>query len=101
VLYDRALVAAFDARTGDEVHSRERIPNGGSFTASPWAANDRIYFLNEFGTTFVYGTGEEFGLLHINELPEDEALYMATPAIAGDKLLIRSSGQLYCIAGEQ
>ena len=96
-LYDRAIVATFDARTGQKKLERERIPKGRTFTASPWAGNDRIYFLSEFGETFVYSAGEKCELLHTNRLSEDEALYMATPAIIGDRLLIRSSSSLYCV----
>lgn len=97
VLYDRGTVAAFDAKTGAEKISRRRIPSGRAFTASPWASDGKIYFLGELGTTLVYSAGDDFKLLHENKLPEDEALYMATPAVADGKLLIRSSKRLYCI----
>jgi hypothetical protein len=65
-----------------------------SFTASPWAANGRIYALSEDGDTFVFQAGPEFRLLHKNSLDE---MCMATPAIAGSQLLIRTISQLYCI----
>ncbi len=97
VLYDKAIIATFDARTGEKKLERERILQGKSFTASPWAANDRVYFLNEFGETFVYSTGEKCEFLHSNRLTDEESLYMATPAIVGKRLLVRSSSSLYCI----
>ena len=40
--------------------------------------------------------GREFEILHTNALAEDD-MCMATPAIAGDKLLIRTSPRLYCM----
>lgn len=96
VLYDRSTVATFDVRTGEPVHELARVPRGRAFTASPWAVNGKVFFLNEFGTTFVYQAGEGFKLLHQNQLPESE-MYMASPAMVGDNLLIRSSGRIYCI----
>jgi hypothetical protein len=99
VLYDRGFYAVFDAKTGEEKVKQQRIPNGRSFTASPWAANGKVYCLNEFGTTFVFDARGEFELLHTNQLPEDE-MYMATPAITGKRLLIRSSERLYCLGAK-
>ncbi len=46
--------------------------------------------------TFVIAAGKEFEILHENHLAEDD-MCMATPAIVGDKLLIRTSTRLYCI----
>lgn len=99
VLYDQGFFAAFDALTGAEVYPKKRIPDGKAFTASPWAYNDKIFCLNEDGITFVIAAGNEFEILHTNPLAEDD-MGMATPAIVGDKLLIRTSKRLYCIANK-
>jgi hypothetical protein len=40
--------------------------------------------------------GDPVDLLYTNKLAEDD-MGMATPAIAGDKLLIRTSKRVYCI----
>lgn len=96
VLYDQGYFACFDARTGEEVYEKKRIPDGRAFTASPWAYNDRVFCLNEDGVTFVIAAGDEFEILRTNKLAEDD-MCMATPAIVGDKLLIRTSQRLYCI----
>ena len=50
--------------------------------------------LSEDGDTFVFQAGPEFRLLHANSLDE---MCMATPAMAGDRLLIRTLTKLYCI----
>jgi hypothetical protein len=65
-----------------------------AFTASPWAANGKLFALSEDGDTFVFQAGPEYKLLHKNSLGE---MCMATPAIAGDHLLIRTLTKLYCI----
>jgi outer membrane protein assembly factor BamB len=96
VLLDRGFFACYDAHTGQMVYDKQRIPEGKAFTSSPWAYQDKIFCINEDGVTFVIGAGPEFKLLHTNPLAEDD-MAMATPAIAGDKLLIRTAPRLYCI----
>jgi outer membrane protein assembly factor BamB len=96
VLYDLGLLSAFNARTGELLYDRQKLPEGLRFTASPWAGNGRIFCLNEDGVAFVVRAGDRFELLHTNKLAEDD-MCMATPALAGDRLLIRSAARIYCI----
>jgi outer membrane protein assembly factor BamB len=96
VLYDRGSLACYDARDGREIYGAQRIPDGRAFTSSPWAQSGRVYCLNEDGVTFVFQGGDKFELLHTNRLADDD-MGMATPAIAGDRLLIRTSARIYCI----
>ena len=97
VLYDLGLLACYAADTGALIFDRQRLPDGRAFTASPWAYRDHIFCLNEDGVTYVVPAGDEFTVSHTNTLGTDE-MFMATPAIAGNKLLIRSDRRLYCIA---
>ena len=95
VLFDFGFLSCHDARTGAVVYDKQRVrtaPTG--FTSSPWAANGKIYALSEDGDTFVFQAGPEYKLLHTNSLDE---MCMSTPAIAGDRILIRTLGNLYCI----
>jgi outer membrane protein assembly factor BamB len=96
VLYDRGLVSCFDAKTGQVLYDRERLPAGFAFTSSPWAAGGRVFCLNEDGVCYVLRAGDKFELLHTNKLADDD-MCMATPALAGDRLLIRTAVRLYCI----
>jgi len=89
-------LGAFDAANGSVVFEQDRIPEGRGFTASPWAYDDKVFCLNEDGVTFVFEAGDTMKLLHTNVL-EDDDLGMATPAIAGDRLLIRTGKRLYSI----
>jgi len=78
------------------MYGKVRIdPAAGAFTASPWAANGKLFALSEDGDTFVIAAGPEYKLLHKNSLDE---LSMATPAIARGSLFIRTSSKLYRIA---
>ncbi len=96
VLYDRGEVSAFNALTGGSLFTREKLPNGLHFTVSPWASNGRVFCLNEDGVAFVLRGGDGFELLRTNRLADDD-MCMATPALVGDRLLIRTSVRLYCI----
>ena len=96
MLYDRGLFGCFDPKTGEEVYEKKRIPEGKAFTSSPWASGGKIFCLNEDGVTFVIKAGNEFEILHTNTLAEDD-MCMATPAIVGDRLLLRTAARIYCI----
>lgn len=96
VLYDRGFFAAYDAKTGKDVSPKKRLPRGGGFTSSPWAYNGKVFCANEDGVTFVIQADDDCEVLHTNSLAEDD-MCMATPAIAGDRLLIRTDKRLYCI----
>jgi outer membrane protein assembly factor BamB len=96
VLYDRGTVNCFDAKTGRALYERQPLPKGLAFTSSPWAASGKVFCLNEDGVCFVLGAGDKFELLGTNKLADDD-MCMATPALVGDRLLIRTAARLYCI----
>jgi len=81
---DNGIANCADARTG-EVHWSERL-NGG-FSTSPIAAEGRIYFQNETGTTYVIKSGKTFELLAQNEIGEPT---LASYAVADGTLYLRS-----------
>jgi outer membrane protein assembly factor BamB len=96
VLYDTGAVACFNARDGTEVYRKQRLPQARPCTVSPWAYDGKIFCLNEDGVTFVLKAGKEFEVLHSNALADDD-MCMATPAIVGKRLLVRTSARVYCI----
>ncbi|MCA9137578.1 MAG: serine/threonine protein kinase, partial [Planctomycetales bacterium] len=96
VLHDRGLMASYDAKTGELIYEKKRIKGGRSFTSSPWAYDNKIFCMNEFGQTTVIAAGREFRELHSNQLDSTE-LCMATPAIANDRLILRTGDAVYCI----
>ncbi len=98
VLYDRGLLACYDARTGNEVYGKTRLaPQTQAFTASPWACDGKIFCLSEDGDTFVVQAGKEFKLLRTNSVGE---LCMATPALAHGSLILRTESQLLRIGAK-
>ncbi|MEZ5399950.1 MAG: PQQ-binding-like beta-propeller repeat protein [Bryobacteraceae bacterium] len=92
VLGETGIFSRIDAATGKLTYRARLDDNAGSFTVSPWAYNGRIFCLNEDGRTFVVAAGEEFQLLRTNDLDD---FSMASPAIAGDRLLVRTESTLY------
>jgi outer membrane protein assembly factor BamB len=95
-LLDRGFLTAHEASTGKEVYGKQRLdPAAGAFTASPWAANGKLFLLSEDGDTFVVQAGAEYKLIGKNSLDE---MCMATPAIARGSIVIRTASNLYRIA---
>jgi outer membrane protein assembly factor BamB len=92
-------ISCFDAKTGKAAYTKERIPNAGAFWASPWAADGKIFCLDETGATHVLKAGAEFEMVGVNKLGRD--MYWATPAAAGGALFIRSVDAIYCVAAKQ
>lgn len=96
VLLDRGYLSSFNPKTGEEIYGKQRLPSSTGFTASPFAYQGKIFCFNEDGGTNVCKAGKTFELLHTNQLADDD-MGMATPAIAGNSLLIRTSARIYCI----
>lgn len=88
---DGGIASCLEAKTGQQVWN-ERV--GGDHSASPVYADGKIYFLNELGKTRVVEAGREFKILAENDL---ENGFMASPAISGKALFLRTRTHLYRI----
>ena len=93
-LTETGILSRFDAKTGKQTYKTRVDPAATAFTTSPWAYNGKLFLLSEEGQTFVVDAGEEFKLLHVNALDD---FTVATPALVGDRLLIRTEKRLYSI----
>ena len=94
VLANNGLFDAYNLKTGAEIY-RQRLPQVGSgFSASPVAADDKIYLSNEDGEVLVIAAGEKFALVSTNSMGE---LLMATPALSDGVMYVRSSASLFAI----
>jgi outer membrane protein assembly factor BamB len=94
VLGNAGLLDAYDLRTGREIYRQRLEHRGSGFSASPVAADTRIYLSSEDGDMFVVQTGAEFKLLAKNPMGEP---LMATPAIAGSTMYVRGERQLFAV----
>jgi outer membrane protein assembly factor BamB len=88
---DMGVASCFDARTG-KVHWQERLE--GNYSASPLAAEGRIYFQNETGTGTVVEASRTFTKLATNRLEERT---LASYAVAENAFFIRTASSLYRI----
>ncbi len=88
---DGGIVTCLDAKTGEQLWS-ERLPGLGNHSASPTYADGRLYFFNENGHGLVLEAGRQFKVLAENKL---DAGCMASPAIAGQALFVRTKTHLY------
>jgi outer membrane protein assembly factor BamB len=88
---DNGVATCWEAMTGKVVWN-ERL--GGHYSASPLAAGARIYLFSEEGKTTVLATGREFRKLAENQLGDG---FMASPAVSGKALFLRSRSHLYRI----
>ena len=96
VLNEVGILTRLELKTG-KVSYKTRLDSSGAagnFTTSPWAYNGKIFCLSEEGKTYVVSAGETFQVLNVNMLDE---MAMATPAIVGDRLLVRTDAKLYSI----
>ncbi len=90
------VLTCYDARTGAQVY-REQLGGGkgGAFSASPVAADGRLYITSEDGHVYVVGAGDTFTLLSVN--PMGEAC-MATPAIVDRMMIFHTRHHVVAIA---
>ena len=94
VLNNDGVFACYALADGKELY-RERIPDAGSgFSASPVASDGKIYLSNEDGDIIVVKAGPTFEVLARNDMAEP---VMATPAISGGMLIIRSQHSVWAI----
>jgi outer membrane protein assembly factor BamB len=91
---NNGVLSCYEARTG-ELAYRERLGRGNSgFTASPVAADGKLYFTSEEGVVYIVAAGPEFKLVARNEMDES---CMATPALADGLLIVRTTNHVYAI----
>jgi outer membrane protein assembly factor BamB len=86
---DDGYAICLEAKTGNRIW-RERLK--GKHSASPIYGAGRIYFFSEKNLTTVIEPGREFKVLAENQLEER---VMATPAVTGDAIILRSNTHLY------
>lgn len=91
---DNGVLSVYDAKTGER-HYQQRLAEGRTgFTASPIAADGKVYFTSEEGDVYVVKAGPSFELLSSNALGE---VAMATPAVSEGTLYFRTRGHLVAI----
>ena len=88
---DSGVITCLDAIDGSELW-RARV--GGNFAASPLLAGGLVYLFDQEGKCTILKAGREHKIIAVNELAEG---CNASPAVADDALIVRTSGHLYRI----
>jgi outer membrane protein assembly factor BamB len=91
---DRGMATCLDGATG-RVLWQQRL--GAAFSASPVLAGDAILATDEEGTTHVFKAAATFQRLATNPLNDP---VLASPALSGDRLFLRSQQFLWCLQGQ-
>ncbi len=89
------ISAAFDLEDGSTIWPKKRLRNFGNYYASPIAAGGRIYIPGENGRIIVLQAGPSLDVLAKNDVGDS---IVATPAIAENRLYVRTLHKLYCFA---
>jgi outer membrane protein assembly factor BamB len=87
------IVTAYDARSGQRAF-RGRVGTGGAFSASPIAADGKLFIANEDGEVHVVSASAELTPVAKNDMKE---AIMATPAVSDGLLILRTLGHVYAI----
>ena len=95
VLSNQGVLDCYDLQTGAEIYRQRLSHRGGGFSASPVAADGKIYLPSEDGEMFVVKAGPKFEGLATNSIGE---LIMATPAISDGKMFVRSQHHVFAIS---
>jgi outer membrane protein assembly factor BamB len=94
VLANNGLFDVYNLKTGKELY-RQRLPLVGSgFSASPVAADGKIYLSNEDGEVLVIAAGDKFNHIATNSMGE---LLMATPALSEGVMYVRGVSSLFAV----
>jgi len=88
---DVGAVTAIDAATGKRIW-QQRVD--GIFSASPVAADGKVYFVSETGETIVLKAGRQAEVLARNDVGER---LIASPAISNGQIFLRSDDRLFAI----
>jgi outer membrane protein assembly factor BamB len=103
VLYDgllyftqsnQAILSCVDAKTGEVLIERTRLPGLSNVYASLVGAGNHVYVVGRYGKTVVLKRTGKFDLVATNHL---EDRFDASPAVSGDQLFLRGHRFLYCI----
>lgn len=91
MLEDKGVLSWVEATTGEAI-TNDRAT--GNYWASPLLARDRIYCFSQEGRVTVLQANESLKVLAINQL--DEGMN-ASPAVCGNRLILRTFKHVYCI----
>jgi len=95
LIKEGGITTVFDTHQGEPLRRPQRVGGGGSYFASPVSGDGKIYLANSSGVVLVLRDNANYEELAANDIGES---IVATPAISGRNLLVRTRTRLLCIA---
>jgi len=89
----QGILACYNAKTGERLY-QQRLGEGGAYSASPVAADGKIYLSSEDGDILVVKAGPKYELLATNPVGE---VLMATPAISDGMIIVRAEHSVFAL----
>jgi outer membrane protein assembly factor BamB len=93
---DGGIITSLNVATGQllkEGRSRDAL---GGYSASPVAADGKVYLTSDEGKITVLKAGGQWELLGVNDLGEE---IRATPALSNGRIYVRTQSAIYCFGG--
>ena len=101
----RGVISVIDSKSGDKLEQlrlRGVKRTGGRFGSldypSPVVVGNRMFYLNGSGQMFVLELGDRLKQIAVNQVTNERETFGGTPAISDNRLILRSTKHLYCVA---
>lgn len=94
VVNNQGILTVYEAASGKQLY-QQRLGTGGSYSASPVAADGKVYAWSEDGEVYVVKAGPKFEQLGKNQMGE---VIMATPAISDGMIVVRGMQHVFGLA---
>ena len=95
IVKDGGILTSLDPATGKILKQARLTGAPGTYYSSPVGADGKVYTISLEGKVTVIRSGAQWEVLGVDDLGEDT---LATPAIDGDRIYIRTRTRLYCFA---
>ena len=95
---NNGILGCYNAKTGEKIY-RKRMKAPGSalsFTSSPIAYDDQLFFTAEDGRVLVVKAGPKYELLRVNKLNAD---VLASPAVSEGVTIFRTTDSVIAVGG--
>jgi outer membrane protein assembly factor BamB len=93
-----SFISCVDAVTGRHHYQRVRVTGAKAFWATPWIYDDKLFCLDDAGTTFVIQTGGHLKVLAKNSIKDK---FWASAAFANNAIVLRGVDKVYCIRSDE
>ncbi len=90
---NNGVLSCYNAKTGEKIYQQRIGDKGGAYSASPVAADGKLYLTSEDGDVFVVKVGPKYELMATNPMGE---VLMATPAISDGMIFVRGRNSVFC-----